>query len=150
MARISSIFQSVFIVVVFLAALACASGTDDDSATGSGGLSTGTGGTSGMTATGGTPVTGTDPVGTGGTPVVGTGGTPDDRGPVCGNNIKEEGEICDGTDLAGATCDTLASGHIGNLACAADCLNYDTTMCYPPPEADSGAQADGSDSYGGN
>ncbi len=53
--------------------------------------------------------------------------------PVCGNNVKEEGEICDGTDLAGATCDTLAAGQIGTLACALDCLNYDTTMCYTPP-----------------
>jgi hypothetical protein len=52
---------------------------------------------------------------------------------VCGNNIKEEGEICDGTDLGGATCGTLAPGLIGTLACSADCLNYDTTMCYSPP-----------------
>lgn len=52
---------------------------------------------------------------------------------TCGNNIVETNEICDGTDLAGATCDTLAAGNIGTLICAPDCLNFDTTMCYLPP-----------------
>jgi hypothetical protein len=149
MARLGFILQSVSIVVVFLAALACASGTTDEGegASGVGGL-TGTGGS----ATGGTGGQGSgsyDPTQqvTGGTTAAGTGGT---TAPVCGNNIKEEGEICDGTDLGGATCDSLASGNIGTLSCASDCLNYDTTMCYPPPDNDAGGMTttgDGGPSY---
>jgi hypothetical protein len=63
---------------------------------------------------------------------------------VCGNNIKEGGEQCDGTDLGGATCQSLGfSG--GTLSCSASC-NFNTSACisgggggggggggYPPP-----------------
>ena len=46
---------------------------------------------------------------------------------VCGNNIKEEGEQCDGTDLAGATCRSLGfSG--GTLSCSASC-DFNTSGC---------------------
>jgi len=39
---------------------------------------------------------------------------------VCGNNVKETGEDCDGTDLAGETC--LSRGYAGGaLSCKADC-----------------------------
>lgn len=57
----------------------------------------------------------------------------------CGNNIKESGEVCDGTDLAGETCSSLTIGFIGTLTCSSDCLNYDPSMCYPryePPDDD--------------
>lgn len=50
--------------------------------------------------------------------------------PVCGDNIKEDGELCDGTDLAGASCGSLIPGYTGDLRCSSDCLNYDTSMCY--------------------
>jgi hypothetical protein len=47
--------------------------------------------------------------------------------PVCGNNIKETGEQCDGTDLAGASCTSL--GFIGGmLFCKASC-DFDTWAC---------------------
>jgi hypothetical protein len=46
---------------------------------------------------------------------------------ICGNNIKETGEECDGTDLGGATCQSLGySG--GSLSCTAAC-DFDTSAC---------------------
>jgi hypothetical protein len=46
---------------------------------------------------------------------------------VCGNNIKETGEQCDGTDLGGATCQSLGySG--GTLSCKPSC-EYNTSNC---------------------
>jgi len=50
---------------------------------------------------------------------------------VCGNNIKETGEQCDGIDLGGATCQSLGySG--GTLSCRPDCT-FDTSGCYTAP-----------------
>ncbi len=47
---------------------------------------------------------------------------------VCGNNIIEGTEVCDGTALAGKTCaDFGYSG--GTLGCLANCFNYDTSSC---------------------
>ncbi len=46
---------------------------------------------------------------------------------VCGNNIKETGEQCDGSDLGGASCSSLGfSG--GTLSCTAAC-DFDTSGC---------------------
>lgn len=46
---------------------------------------------------------------------------------ICGNNIKETGEQCDGFDLGGATCSSLGySG--GNLSCRPSC-EFDTSAC---------------------
>ncbi|MCX7779094.1 MAG: lamin tail domain-containing protein [Patescibacteria group bacterium] len=56
--------------------------------------------------------------------------------PVCGNNLKEEKEECDKTDLAGQTCMTL--GFVsGTLSCNNNCT-FNTSQCtsggsYPPP-----------------
>ncbi len=63
---------------------------------------------------------------------------------VCGNNIKEGGEQCDGSDLAGQSCTTL--GYTGGtLSCNPDCT-FNTSQCTfggggggayvppPPPE----------------
>lgn len=52
--------------------------------------------------------------------------------PVCGNNIKEEGEECDGTDLGDETCESLGLGG-GNLGCTASCT-FDTNGCDIQPE----------------
>lgn len=46
----------------------------------------------------------------------------------CGNNTVEEGESCDGTDLADKTCQDL--GHTGgDLACAENCT-FDDSACH--------------------
>lgn len=48
---------------------------------------------------------------------------------VCGNNIKEAGEQCDGTDLSGQFCISLGySG--GTLSCRASC-DFNTSACTP-------------------
>lgn len=46
----------------------------------------------------------------------------------CGNNTKETGEICDGTDLDSQTCTGLGYSS-GSLSCNSDCLSYVTTGC---------------------
>jgi hypothetical protein len=46
---------------------------------------------------------------------------------VCGNNIKETGEQCDGTDLGGQTCVGLGYAG-GTLSCKADCT-FNTSSC---------------------
>jgi hypothetical protein len=46
----------------------------------------------------------------------------------CGNDMVEDGELCDGADLGGQDC--VGQGFDGGtLACAADCLSYDTAAC---------------------
>jgi hypothetical protein len=69
-------------------------------------------------------------------------------GPVCGNNVKEAGEVCDGTELGGATCASL--GFVsGTLGCSSSCQSFDTSGCVAPacttpatcPGADSECQA---------
>ncbi len=48
--------------------------------------------------------------------------------PVCGNGIKEGLEACDGTDFGGRTC--MDFGFLeGELACRADCSDFDTSAC---------------------
>ena len=50
--------------------------------------------------------------------------------PVCGNSVTEAGESCDGTDLNGYTCATVAAELTsGTLACRADCTGYDISRC---------------------
>lgn len=49
---------------------------------------------------------------------------------VCGNGVRDIGEVCDGLALGGFTCATFGfSG--GTLGCQTDCLNYDTSGCTP-------------------
>jgi hypothetical protein len=49
-------------------------------------------------------------------------------GPVCGNNIQEGTETCDGTDLAGEDC--ISQGFTsGTLDCLGDCSGFDTSGC---------------------
>ena len=47
---------------------------------------------------------------------------------VCGNNIKETSETCDGTDLDNQTCVTQDYDS-GTLACSAGCGTFDFTGC---------------------
>lgn len=50
---------------------------------------------------------------------------------ICGNGVREQGEVCDGDQiLSGATCAAIVSGAIGgDLACQANCT-FDTSGCY--------------------
>jgi hypothetical protein len=47
---------------------------------------------------------------------------------VCPNNIRESGEVCDGTDLSSQTCITQGFDG-GDLSCLPDCSGYNTTEC---------------------
>jgi hypothetical protein len=50
---------------------------------------------------------------------------------VCGDNVIDAGEVCDGTDLGGETCETQGQGSGSPLLCTADCLDFDYTNCVP-------------------
>ncbi|MBU1410736.1 CotH kinase family protein [Myxococcota bacterium] len=47
----------------------------------------------------------------------------------CGDGVRTAGETCDGDDLGGQLCTDLGAFSGGTLACAADCLGYDTSGC---------------------
>jgi hypothetical protein len=49
--------------------------------------------------------------------------------PVCGNDLVELGETCDGTDLVGQSCTSLGFDG-GVLGCLADCSALDTSGCF--------------------
>lgn len=51
----------------------------------------------------------------------------------CNNDIIEFGEICDGTSLGDATCQSIGF-QSGELACAPTCDGYDTSNCELPTE----------------
>ena len=48
--------------------------------------------------------------------------------PQCGNNLIESGETCDGTQLAGKTCQSLGFSS-GTLSCNPTCTGYVTSNC---------------------
>ncbi len=49
--------------------------------------------------------------------------------PLCGNDVAEPGELCDGDDVSGQTCASI--GHAsGPLSCTDDCA-HDATLCTP-------------------
>lgn len=48
---------------------------------------------------------------------------------VCGNGVSDGKELCDGTDLNGATCGSVSEGSTGTLACASNCQDYDLSQC---------------------
>jgi hypothetical protein len=46
----------------------------------------------------------------------------------CGDNTKDVGEVCDGTDLDGEDC--VSQGFVsGTLACSVGCGSFDTSGC---------------------
>ncbi|MEM6533958.1 MAG: hypothetical protein AAF654_15170 [Myxococcota bacterium] len=57
------------------------------------------------------------------------------RAPMCGNDIREQDEVCDGSDLAGLDCTDFGFTATGGLECAPGCGAFDFTAC--------GAQCDG-------
>ena len=55
-------------------------------------------------------------------------GDDDGGGEQCGNGIVEEGEVCEGDDLQGETCESL--GFVGGeLSCHDDCTSFETKDC---------------------
>ncbi|MCX6746608.1 MAG: hypothetical protein NTU63_00550, partial [Candidatus Pacearchaeota archaeon] len=51
-------------------------------------------------------------------------------GYICGNNIIEPGEACDGSDLNGYNCSSVAAGFkSGTLRCNTNCKSYDVSQC---------------------
>jgi hypothetical protein len=56
-------------------------------------------------------------------------------GPVCGDDVAESPEVCDGTDLAGEDCVSQGFAE-GMLGCAADCTGFDTGGCIGGSPAD--------------
>lgn len=48
----------------------------------------------------------------------------------CGNNFIDAGEVCDGTNLNGNTCFSVAGMLFGSLSCKSDCSGYNTVNCY--------------------
>jgi hypothetical protein len=57
------------------------------------------------------------------------GATP--QPPVCGNNVTEAEEVCDGTDLGAETCSSQTGGQLplGTLSCNAQCSGFVTSQC---------------------
>ena len=125
------------------------------------GGSGGTAGTGGAAGTGGTAGTGGvagsggvgGTAGTGG--IAGSGGSAGSAGSGgvggnCGNDLRDPGELCDGSDLAGLDCESVVTGSPGGtLSCTANCLGLDASGCLPPPECGNdiievGEECDGS------
>lgn len=52
---------------------------------------------------------------------------------VCGDDLVDAPEICDGNNLNGQSCVFQGFGGGGVLACAADCATFDTTGCIEGP-----------------
>lgn len=57
-------------------------------------------------------------------------------GSTCGNDVIECSEVCDGTDLGGATCSSEGCTGGGTLACNATCDGFDTSACLGCPVCD--------------
>lgn len=58
--------------------------------------------------------------------------------PACGDDLRNQPfEVCDGTDLAGAGCESLGFA-AGTLACAADCRSFDVGECSAEPTCGDG------------
>jgi len=58
------------------------------------------------------------------------GGCKKDSGPVCGDGVIEGDEVCDSTNLAGETCESISGEADGELRCAPDCLSFEDAACH--------------------
>ncbi len=58
------------------------------------------------------------------------GGCKKDKGPRCGDGVVEGNEVCDGTDLAGETCESFTGEPDGVLRCAPDCQSFEDGACH--------------------
>ena len=58
---------------------------------------------------------------------------------ICGDNTKDAGEVCDGSDLGGATCASVDEQFTGgSLTCKADCSGFQTDSCTSSAPSSSG------------
>ncbi len=48
---------------------------------------------------------------------------------LCGNDIKEDDEVCDGQDLDGLACPDVGNYDAGDLACEDDCSAFNISSC---------------------
>lgn len=71
-----------------------------------------------------------DPTGAGPGPSADPSNDPSDPMPVCGNNIVEDDEACDGENLGDKDC-TFFGFEMGVLSCDAGC-QFDTSLCSNP------------------
>ena len=68
---------------------------------------------------------------------------------MCGNNVINAGEVCDGTALGGQTCTQQGCTGGGTLACNATCTAYNKTGCLSCPQCNgNGICDDGEDCNG--
>jgi hypothetical protein len=78
----------------------------------------------------------------------GAGGAGGAGGPLCGNGVRDNGELCDGTDLGGQSC--ADHGMKGTLGCSGLC-SFDLSGCAPLScgngviDPNSGERCDGED-----
>lgn len=49
--------------------------------------------------------------------------------PICGDNVIDEGEVCDGYNLSGETCESFGYDG-GNLSCEDNCTNFNFDDCF--------------------
>ncbi len=61
---------------------------------------------------------------------------------LCGNNLDDPGELCDGSALGGQSCASLGNG-TGTLACASNCQSFDLSGCSGPAFCGNGVIEDG-------
>jgi hypothetical protein len=64
-----------------------------------------------------------------------------DDGQRCGDGKKNLDELCDASDLAGSTCETLGFG-AGKLACSQGCEDFDRAGCGAPKSCNDGKLTD--------
>ena len=70
---------------------------------------------------------------------------------TCGNSAIDSGEVCDGTQLAGASCaSVVGTGSTGTLKCAANCADYDRSGCTAASECGNGILEAGEECDGSN
>ncbi len=56
--------------------------------------------------------------------------------PICGNNVADPGEACDGSDLGSvADCADAGYGPAGTVGCLVTCAALDLTGCTEPPSS---------------
>ncbi|MEW5896562.1 MAG: DUF4215 domain-containing protein [Nanoarchaeota archaeon] len=73
---------------------------------------------------------------------------------VCGNDIKEEGEVCDITDFGGKSCFNFTDEKGvyfdgGKIQCSQDCKSFDTSKCNPAGEGKEKGQKEGEEEQKG-